>query len=573
MRQFLKTIFLIFPLSFFLSASQAQSTYTNPILAGFYPDPSICRVGDDYYLVNSTFSYFPGIPVFHSKDLVNWKLIGHVITRAEQMDFTGKGVSRSLFAPTIRYHDGLFYLTCTLIDGKGNFVVTATNPAGPWSNPSWLPIDGIDPSLFFDEDGQAYITYNSNPPNNKSLYDGHRTIRMNRFDYKTLKIISGDTILVNGGTDISKKPSWIEGPHIVKKNGWYYLISAEGGTGADHSVVAFRSKSINGPFESYAGNPILTQRNLKGERKYPITSTGHADLIELPNGKWETVFLGTRPYEGDYFNTGRETFLAPVTWQNDWPIINPNQEEVQYEYTLPLPVQKEKASVAYSGNFSYKEDFNGPQLSKDWIFLRTVKQSWYSLNSKKGFLSLRLSPETIAGKMNPSFVARRQQHATFTATTSLSFNATADDEKAGLICFINEDHFYYLCKSKNEGKAVVQLYQSSTHTADSNSMILLTSTGIPSSGALQLKVEANKSRYAFYYSTDSKNWQLLRDNVDGRFLSTKEAGGFGANFVGNTIGLYATSLGQKTSAIAYYDWFTYNGNDEVYNLIKKGNRQ
>jgi len=550
-----------------LHAQQSVKQYTNPILSGFYPDPSICKVGTDYYLVNSTFAYFPGIPVFHSKDLVNWNLIGHVITRGEQMDFTGKGVSRAIFAPTIRYHDGLFYVTCTMIDGKGNFVVTAKNPAGPWSNPSWLPLDGIDPSLFFDEDGQAYVTYNSIPPDNKSLYEGHRTIRMNKFDYKTLKVLGENKILVNGGTDISKKPSWIEGPHIVKNFGYYYLISAEGGTGADHSVVAFRSKNIEGPYISYENNPILTQRNAKGDRENPITSTGHADLIQLPDGSWQAVFLGTRPYEADYFNTGRETFLTPVTWKDEWPIINPGNELVKYTYPLPLPQIKASGNTtAYSGNFSYKEEFNKDKLKPDWIYLRTVKETWYNTTTKKGFLSLKVRPETVAGKMNPSFVARRQQHVRFRATTSLLFNANTENEKAGLLCFMNEDHFYFLSGSKENNKSMVELYQASKNVTDSNRMILLASKSLPANykGSVQLRVRASADKYAFYYSTDNNNWRLIKDNVDGKFLSTKVAGGFGANFVGNTIALYATSLGNKTNSIAYFDWFQYKGDDAVY---------
>ncbi|MDB5192878.1 MAG: Alpha-N-arabinofuranosidase [Segetibacter sp.] len=562
----MKKALLIVSIIFSVVAGNAQSkTYTNPILSGFYPDPSICRVSTDYYLVNSTFAYFPGIPVFHSKDLVNWKLIGHVITRTEQMDFTGKGVSRALFAPTIRYHDGLFYLTCTMIDGKGNFVVTAKNPAGPWSNPYWLPLDGIDPSLFFDEDGQSYITYNSIPPDNKSLYNGHRTIRMNKFDHKNMKVVGESKILVNGGTDISKKPSWIEGPHIVKKYGYYYLISAEGGTGADHSVVAFRSKKIDGPYVSYEKNPILTQRNLR-ERKYPITSTGHADLVELPDGTWQAVFLGTRPYEADYFNTGRETFLTPVAWKDEWPVINPGQELVQYEYPHPLPEKKDNVTTTkYSGNFSYKEDFNDARLNMDWIFLRNVKEQWYNLTNRKGFLSIKVRRETAAGKMNPSFVARRQQHTTFTASTSIMFNPQTENEKAGLTCFINEDHFYFICRSKENNKDVVQLYQSPKNATDSNSMLLLATKVLPSgNGSLQLKVDAKAHNYSFYYSTNNKDWKLVKDNVDGKFLSTKVAGGFGANFVGNTLALYATSLGTPANNTALFDWFEYKGNDEVH---------
>ncbi|HEX8462458.1 MAG TPA: glycoside hydrolase family 43 protein [Segetibacter sp.] len=554
-------------LAFVITNAQPPKYYTNPILAGFYPDPSIVRVGSDYYLVNSTFAYFPGIPVLHSKDLVNWTTIGHVITRTAQMDFTGRGVSRAIFAPTIRYHNGLFYVTCTLIDGKGNFVVTAKNPAGPWSNPTWLPIDGIDPSLFFDDNGKCYITYNSNPPDNKSLYDGHRTIRMNEFDYTNMKIIGDNKILVNGGTDILKKPSWIEGPHIVKNFGYYYLISAEGGTGAAHSVVAFRSKNIDGPYLSYENNPILTQRDVKGERKYSITSTGHADLLQLPDGTWQAVFLGTRPYEADYFNTGRETFLTPVIWKNEWPVINPGNELVQYRYLVPLAEKKNKTNTTkYSGNFFYKEDFTESKLKPEWIFLRNVKERWYSLTAAKGFLSVKVRPHTLSGKMNPSFVARRQQHSAFTASTSMSFNTQKENEKAGLVTFMNEDHFYFLCKSKQNGKDVVQLFQSPQNLADSNNNRLLASVELASNNKeiIRLRVVASGSNYGFYYSTGDNNWKLVKNNIDGRFLSTKIAGGFGANFVGNTIGLYATSLGEASVGVATFDWFEYKGNDEVY---------
>ncbi len=565
-----KVVIALFVLSCAFSMNAQTKHYSNPIISGFYPDPSICRVGADYYLVNSTFAYFPGIPVFHSKDLVNWKLIDHVVTSAEQMDFTGLGVSRGIFAPTIRYHNGVFYVTCTLIDGGGNFVVTASNPGGPWSKPSWLPINGIDPSLFFDDDGKCYITYNSIPPDDKSLYSGHRTIRMNEFDYKNLKIIGENKILVNGGTDISRKPSWIEGPHVIKKYGYYYLISAEGGTGPDHSVVAFRSKNIWGPYLSYEQNPILTQRHLNSERKNPITSTGHADLVELPDGRWYTVFLGTRPYEEDYFNTGRETFLTPVEWKDQWPHINPNHEKVLYHYPLPLPEMKLAGANKYNGNFSLKDEFNTPTLNLDWIFLRTVKKKWYSLTQKKDKLTMRVRPETVAGKMNPSYIGRRQQHTKFSASTSLIFNPASDNEKVGLLCFMNEDHFYFLCKSKENGKNIVQLYQSSANAADSNRMNLIQAVKLPeNTRKVYLKVNADGADYNFFYSTDNKRWNVVKEKVDGKFLSTKVAGGFGGNFVGNTIGVYATSLGKTSSNSASFEWFHYSGNDEVHRTISK----
>jgi alpha-N-arabinofuranosidase len=272
--------------------TQNKKEFTNPILAGFYPDPSICRVGSDYYLVNSTFSYFPGITVFHSKDLVNWKLIGYVLERQEQLNLDGQGVSRGIFAPAIRYHNGTFYVTCTLVDIGGNFVATSKSPEGPWSHPVWIPqINGIDPSMFFDENGKSYILYNSIAPDDKPLYNGHRSIRMYEFNLDSLKIMGEEKILVNGGTDINKKPIWIEGPHIFKKDGYYFLMAAEGGTSDQHSEVVFRSKNCDGPYVPYAHNPILTQRHLDPKRESAITCTGHADLVQTEQGDWWAVFF------------------------------------------------------------------------------------------------------------------------------------------------------------------------------------------------------------------------------------------------------------------------------------------
>lgn len=542
--------------------------FSNPILSGFYPDPSVCRVGDNYYLVNSTFAYFPGITIFQSKDLVNWKLIGYALDRPEQLDLDSAGVSRGLFAPAIRYHKGIFYITCTLVDKGGNFVVTAKNPSGPWSNPVWLPVDGIDPSLFFDGDN-AYLIYNSIPPNNKPLYEGHRTIRMREFDINNLKVKNDEKILVNGGTDISKKPVWIEGPHIFKKDNFYYLIDAEGGTAENHSEVVFRSKNIWGPYVSYKNNPILTQRNLNPERKNPITCTGHADFVETPEGNWWAVFLGCRPYppyKEDYFNTGRETFLAPVKWINSsdglWPIINPGNKLVQYHYPYPLKPNKENGGITYSGNITYKDDFTSSKLNINWMFLRTLRNKWYSLSDRKGFLAMKLRPETCSGNMNPSFIAHRQENLNCSASTSISFSPKAANEKAGLLIFQNETHFYFLCKSLEGNVPVIQLYKSGKN-ALSNKMELLASqklTDDQNKKELNIKIEADGGTYSFFYSFKPEQWTLLKNKVDGKFLSTKVAGGF----VGCMFALYSTSLGKPSSNTAYFDWFKYKGDDEIY---------
>lgn len=548
-------------------SSAQEKQFPNPILAGFYPDPSICRVGKDYYLVTSTFSYFPGIPVFHSRDLVNWKLIGHVMDRPEQLNLDGQGVSRGLFAPSIRYYKGLFYVTCTQVDRGGNFIVTAQSPSGPWSNPFWLPeINGIDPSLFFDDDGKAYFIYNSIPPDNKSLYDGHRTIRMIALDIKTLKAVGKEKILVNGGVDITKKPVWIEAPHIFKKDGSYYLIAAEGGTAEQHSEVVFRSKNVDGPYIPYEKNPILTQRNLDPKREFPITSTGHADFVQTENGSWWAVFLGCRPYrpfDQNYFNTGRESFLAPVDWKGEWPLINPGYEEVQYHYTVPIESLASPGDVPHGGNFVIKDDFNTAALNPEWAFLRTPRERWYDLKERKGWLAMRLRQETCADAVNPSFLGHRQQHATGSVSARLEFDPKAENEKAGLLIFQNETHFYFVCKSIIGGKSVIQLFSSKTESAQERAMELVASqelVGEMARNPIGLKIEAHGSTYSFLYGTQKDKWTLLKDGVDARFLSTRVAGGF----VGCMYALYATSLGTKSTSKAYFDWFEYAGNDEVY---------
>lgn len=540
-----------------LMASAQQ--YSNPILNGFYPDPAICRVGSDYYLVNSSFAYFPGLPIFHSKDLVSWKQIGHAMDRPEQLDLSGAGVSRGLFAPSITYYKGLFYIVCTLIDKGGNFVITAKDPRGPWSNPVWLKnAQGIDPSLYFDEEAdKAYLVYNSNPPDNKTLWNGHRTIRLRSFDYKNLKASDEETLLVNGGTDTSKHPVWIEAPHIYKINGQYYLMCAEGGTGFNHSEVIFRSKNVDGPYESYKGNPILTQRHLDPNRKFPITTTGHADLVTTPDGKWYAIFLGCRPYEGDFYNIGRETFLTPVRWKDGWPIITEGNEEVKYFYPLPQPNINKKPVNPFSGNFTYRNDFNNNSLDYHFIYLRTVTEKWYNTSDKKGFLSLQVRPETVGGRANPSFVGFRQSHIKCTATVALSFNPAAENEKAGLTIFQSERNYYYLCRSMEGNKPVIQLYKSKPR----EEMDLLKSSTLPSNNQnIYLRIVSEGATYSFYWSADNKKWNLLLNNVDGKFLSTSVAGGF----VGSVFGMYATSLGKPSNSKAYFDWIEYKGNDDVY---------
>ena len=261
----------------------AAGEYRNPVLAGFYPDPSAIRVGDDFYLVTSTFGYFPGLPVFHSRDLVSWRQIGNAIDRPGQMPYgEAEELTRGLFAATISYHDGTFYIanTCFYCPGKGmgNFVISAKNPAGPWSDPHWMSFDGIDPSLFFDDDGSAWLVSNG-IPQVPMRYDGHRAIWLQRYDTATMQLVGERKVLVDGGVDPASKPEHVEGPHIFRRGDWYYLTAAEGGTGEQHAQMVWRSRDVEGPYVAWTGNPSLTQRDLDPNRPSPITSTGHAQFI------------------------------------------------------------------------------------------------------------------------------------------------------------------------------------------------------------------------------------------------------------------------------------------------------
>lgn len=531
--------------------TQAQNV-TNPILAGFYPDPSICRAGDDYYLVNSSFAYYPGLPIFHSKDLVNWKLVGYALDRPEQLDLDKARISGGLYAPAITYHEGTFYLVCTEVGKLGNFVVTAKDPRGPWSQPVKLPqVNGIDPSIFFDDNGKAYIVFNSIPPDNKSLHDGHRTIRQFEFDPVSLQVKGEERILVNGGTDMAKKPVWIEGPHLLKKDGWYFLVCAEGGTGYNHSEVVFRSRSAEGPFVSYEKNPILTQRHLDPSRKDPITTTGHADLVETPDGKWWGVFLGCRPYDGDHYNTGRETFIAPVTWKNGWPEFDLGGETVKYQY--PINASSEKTAERFNGNYTFKDDFSNKTLNLRYRMLRTPRSTWYSLSSHPGYLVLDTRPETCMEPANPSFIGFHQPHLKGEVTTSLYFNARSEKEKAGLLLFQNDKAHYFLALSNKAGINQIELWKGRDLVA---SAPLTSKKNKP----VFLRIEAKGDYYTFSYSLSGKKWNLLKDRVDARELSTKTAGGF----VGCLYALYTTSNGDPSTNKARFDTFEVINKDDIY---------
>jgi len=513
-----------------------QKTFRNPILSGCYPDPSICRVGEDYYLVTSTFEYFPGLPIFHSRDLIHWRQLGHILDRASQLDLDEIRPSGGLYAPTIRHHNGTFYVINTLVDGKtgrGNFVVTATQPQGPWSEPYWLNADGIDPSLLFDNDGKCW--YVGTRLNENGYYTGHTEIFLQELDLEKMKLIGEVTVLWDGAV---KGVVWAEAPHIYKVNGYYYLLIAEGGTAHHHAVTIVRSKNIVGPYETYRGNPILTHRHLGLD--YPIVGTGHADLVETQNGEWWAVLLAMRPYGGYYYNLGRETFLVPVRWEDEFPIFSPGTGRVEFEYPAPnLPEHVWETPPT-------REEFHDATLAYHWNFLRTPRDEFYSLSERSGFLRLKLRPQHLCEQSNPSFVGRRQQHVHFMAETSMEFTPESANECAGLVLLQNNNfHFRFIVTFENE--PVIRLVKRSHGQEE-----LLASQPL-SAGHCVLKVLAHEQSYNFYFSTDGI-WHALAENIDGRILSTPVAGGF----VGAYIAMYASSNDQPSTNHADFDWFEYS---------------
>ena len=501
----------------------------NPLLPGWYSDPSICTNGEgDYYLVTSTFSYFPGVPIFHSTDLLNWEQKGYVLSRPSQLVNLGKQhVSGGIFAPDIKYnpHNKTYYMITTNV-GAGNFVVKATDPLGEWSDPILLPqVQGIDPSLFFDEDGRAYIVNNDDAPDGKPEYSGHRTIRIVEYDVENDCTVGERKVIINKGVNPADKPIWIEGPHLYKINGRYFLMAAEGGTGDMHSEVIFSSDSPMGEYKPWNRNPILTQRHLRADRPNPVTCAGHADLVQTQEGDWWAVFLACRPIDGAFENLGRETFMMPVRWSADgFPIITQGDE------TVPMIVRHEGAKRSDKvtfGNFEVRDEFTGAELSRDWLSLRGPLDGLCKLTG--GRLELICSPQRATQFCTPALVLRRLQHHKFNASTRMYFNPSADGEAAGMLVFKDENHQYFLKVAGAEGARTVSLESSGRQSRT------LASAAVGNYGYIDLKVTSDGMDMAFWYAPDGKAWTRLIDKVPAEYLSTAEAGGF----TGTTIGLYA----------------------------------
>ena len=501
-------------------------TATNPILPGFYPDPSICAVGDDFYLVNSSFAYFPGIPIMHSKDLAHWEQIGNACDRESQLPLGDTGHSRGLFAPTIRYHEGTFYIICTNVSYGGNFIITAQNPTGPWSEPHYIEgADGIDPSLFFDEDGTCY--YIGTHPNPAGCqYDGDWYIWIQELDIENMKLVGEVHNVWNGAM---RNIIWPEGPHLYKIGEYYYIMHAEGGTGPDHAVTVCRSKNVYGPYENNFCNPILTHRHLG--RKYPIRYVGHADLVKTINDEWYMVMLAVRPLEG-YTIMGRETFLARVEWENDWPVVNPGVGRLTDTVEINLP--KWTAYTAESNEYVFS---TMGQLPPEFMVLRNADKSHYSLEKGKGLLML-FDTHTLKEQASPSYLALRQKHHHFIAKALLDVSNLSEDKRAG-IAYV-QNNLYNLRVEVNGKMAEVILCEKGTDRR-------VISMPLQGSNSLEVSLEVDGLSAAVIIEGQKS------PEVDIRTLSTEAAGGF----TGCTVGLYAVADAENADC-ACFKRFSYS---------------
>lgn len=540
----------------------------NPILSGFYPDPSIIRVEDDFYMVTSSFSYYPGVPVFHSRDLAHWEQIGHVLDRPSQLPLNADFISGGIFAPTIRYHEGLYYMITTNVDHGGNFIVTATDPAGPWSEPHWIDnAEGIDPSLFWDDDGKAYYTGTHSGEDMR-----HNSIWISEIDLKEFRLV-GEKKLIWGGAMVG---AWCpEAPHVYKKDGWYYLMIAEGGTEVNHAVTIARSREIMGGYQGYDGNPIMTHRHLG--KAFPIANTGHADLVELKDGSWYMVMLASRPYGGYHKNMGRETFIAPVIWEDGWPVVCPGEGKLSMTYPAANLPEALVAAVPET------DDFDGEKLGYQWNYLGTPQEGVFLL--KDSALCIKTVekpmelPETMLtnpfggfGKMGTvncvGFVGRRQQHMRYLAQTVMEFEPQ-EEQSAGLILLQNNYHSLRVEMAQEDGKRVLRVFKGYVKEQEETEAETHENTqGKEHKRAyvkeicghmewdsprvtLQLTARGQKNTFAAIDGDGVSH--VLAADLDGSFLGSETAGGF----VGAYVGMFASGNGKEGENYAAFDSFVY----------------
>lgn len=505
-----------------------------PLLQGCFPDPSICRKGNDYYIVCSSFAMFPGVPIFHSTDLRNWKQIGHVLDRVSQLDVHDCGISAGVYAPQIIYNkvnDTFYMITTAFAGGLGNIVVKTKDPMKGWSDPYKLNFEGIDPSLFFDEDGKAYVVHNDAPDAGTAQYPGHRVIKLWDYDVEKDQVVAGSSrILVSGGVNIAKKPDWIEAPHIYKKDGWYYLMCAEGGTGDNHSEVIFRSKTVDGPYEAAAQNPILTQRHLPANRPNKVDWAGHADIVDTPDGKYYGVFLAIRPNEKGQVATGRETFMLPVDWSGTWPVFQDGM--------LPMTLRPQ--------NWTFSDDFQTWPLDNRWIAMRGPREQFIAKSANKKMPGLVINPSAnkITDVAPLSALFHRQQHINYTAETTVTSPRGDWKGQTGMCLYQGEKYNYVFAVTKKDKLTVLQIIRTeakrgSANTGDANKNMarstVLAEEAIQPKQPVSLRIIGRGDNLTFHYAQGGE-FKQVGATYSADILTTDVAGGF----TGNLIGLYTT---------------------------------
>ena len=551
---FMQTFNLLFP---------KDGYYINPIISGAHPDPSICRVGDKYYIVNSSFEYFPGLPIHQSEDLVNWELIGYGLHREDQcngdMNLVDVQSDGGIHAPTIRYHKGIFYIITTNVynsgDGKPglmrNFIITAKNPSGPWSDPHIIEgAPGIDPDIFFDTDGRVYFTGTHSPGDMNS--NGIGEIWIQELDIKKWQLV-GERYTVWDGVF----GCCTEGPHIYKEHGLYYLLVAEGGTGKNHAVMMAASENIFGPYEENPRNPVLTTRHVSND--YFVNSTGHADMIELPDKRWYMVSLGKRnDLDGDS-NMGRETYLIPMVWEPTivkWEQVSDIKwEPVNYLFPVvaPLTGKVERYELLPFKNksqyidHSFIDDFVSSNLDLKWTFVRVPQNNTFSLEAKPGFLRLYSKPEKIEDRKRFSMIGFRQRESDFQYQVKMEFLPKNDKIESGIIHYQKEwnyltntiykqnKRFYLEQKLKEKGNDEKLLKRIQLKGYD-NKIIF--------------KIDSRKDIYTYYYSLDDGESFIYFTSLDAIKMLDR-------NYTGALLGVFSTSNGNGSIDYADYDWIRY----------------
>lgn len=536
-----------------------QDTFTNPIITGGYPDPSICKVGDTFYLVNSSFEYFPGLPIHKSKDLINWKLIGHGLHRESQASSTVNLVdvqsNGGIHAPTIRYNKGVYYIISTNVyyDAEKkkadmvNFIITANNPAGPWSDPIHIEgAPGIDPDLFFDDNGRVWYVGNQAPEN--PSFDGEGEIWLQELDLNEYSLIGERHLLWRGACG----GVWAEGPHMYKKDGKYYLIIAEGGTSFNHAVMVAMSENIEGPYISNPRNPILTSRHLSYDNW--VNSTGHGDIIELDDGRYYIVFLGIRNEINRGSNMGRETFIAPLSWEREpfewkenkdlWPVVSPISGKIEKVNKVIF-----ENSVQENSN-NFRDDFNSKHLNLKWNFRRIPLEDIYSLSKRAGYLRMYCNQNIIKERSRAALMGFKQKETDFEYFVNMNFNPEKDKAEAGVSIFQKDDNYINFTVFKNEEKIFIKMY------AFQNDKIISVYEQeiVDYNGKIKLKISSEEGEYKFLYSTRGFRYRL--------FTKIKNDIVKSVGYTGAHIGLYATSNGDKSNDYADFDYIDYTSKDQ-----------